>query len=114
MIKIYHNTRCKKSRAGLEYLKSKDVDFTIIQYLKDQPFTFESLKKLLKKMKVKPQDMIRKQEKIYKELFKGKNFSDDEQIKIMVENPKLINRPIIETDDNAEWGDPPSEIDKLF
>jgi arsenate reductase (glutaredoxin) len=114
MIKIYHNTGCKKSRAGLQYLEGKTKEFTVHQYLKDEPFTFESLKKLLKKMNVKPTDMIRTQEKEYKENYKGKTFSDDEWIEIMVKNPKFINRPIIETDDKAVWGDPPVNIENLF
>ncbi len=114
MIKIYHNPRCKKSRAGLQYLQEKNIDFTIVQYLKDEPFTFESLKNILKKMNVKPEEMIRKQEKEYKANYKGKTFSNDELIKIMVENPKFINRPIIETDDKAVWGDPPSTVDNIL
>lgn len=114
MIKIYHNPRCKKSRAGLQYLQEKNIDFKIVQYLKDEPFTFETLKNILKKMGIKPEDMIRKQEKEYKINYKGKTFSDDEWIKIMLENPKFIHRPIVEKDDNAVLGDPPSNIDKLF
>ncbi len=114
MIKIYHNPRCKKSRAGLQYLQEKNIDFTIVQYLKDEPFTFETLKAVLEKMALKPEMMIRKQEKEYKANYKGKSFSDDEWIKIMVENPKFINRPIIETDDKAVWGDPPATIDNIL
>lgn len=114
MIKIYHNPRCKKSRAGLQFLQEKNIDFTIVQYLKDEPFTFETLKNILKKMNVKPEEMIRKQEKEYKANYKNKTFSDDELIKIMVENPKFINRPIVEKDEKAVWGDPPANINILF
>ncbi len=114
MIKIYHNPRCKKSRAGLQYLQERNLKFTIVPYLKEEAFSEESLKRVLKKMDLKPEDMIRKQEKIFKENFKGKSFSDDQWIKIMVENPKLINRPIIETDSAAVWGDPPTNIDKIL
>ncbi|MCF6183870.1 MAG: arsenate reductase (glutaredoxin) [Bacteroidales bacterium] len=114
MIKIYHNPRCKKSRAGLQHLQEKNIEFTIVQYLKDEPFTEESLKSVFKKMDVKPNDMIRTQEKEYKANYKGKTFSDDDLIKIMVKNPKFINRPIIETDDRAVWGDPPSNIDNIL
>lgn len=111
---IYHNSRCKKSRAGLQYLEEKGIQFNIVQYLKDEPFSEESLKNLLKKLGKKPIEMIRTQEKEYKDNFKGKDLSDDEWIKVMVENPKFIQRPIIETDNKAVWGDPPSNIDKLF
>lgn len=113
MIKIYHNPRCKKSRAGLEYLKSKGVDFEIVEYLKN-PITEDEFKDILIKLNLKPQDMIRTQEDIYKKQFKGKNFTDDEWVKIMVENPKLIKRPIVVKDYKAVWADPPENMDELF
>lgn len=113
-MKLYHNSRCKKSRAGLQYLEEKKIEFTISEYLKDEPFTFDSLKTLLKKTGKHPYDMIRTQEKDYKDNFKGKNLSDDEWINIMVSNPKLIKRPIIEIGDKAVWADPPSKIDELL
>ncbi len=113
MITIYHNPRCKKSRAGLEFLKNKTDDFTIVEYLKN-PLTEKELANLLVKLNKKPQEMIRTQEAIYKQQFKGKNFTDEEWIKIMVENPKLIKRPIIVKDNKAVWGDPAEEIEQLF
>ncbi len=113
MITIYHNPRCKKSRAGLEYLKSKGVDFEIREYLKE-PLTEEELKVLLMKLNKKPQEMIRTQEAVYKQNFKGKDFTDDEWIKIIVENPKLLKRPIVVKDNKAVWGDPAENIEELF
>ncbi len=113
-MKIYHNSRCKKSRAGLQYLEEKKLDFTIVQYLKDEAFTEGSLKALLKKLGKKPFEMIRTQEKEYKENYKGKEFTDDQWIKIMAENPKFIHRPIIEIDNKAVWGDPPGNIDEIL
>lgn len=113
-MKIYHNPRCKKSRAGLAYLEEKTSDFQKIQYLKDEPFSQQSLKKLLKKLGKKPQEMIRTQEKVYKEKYKGKELSDDQWIKAMVENPKLIQRPIVETEEKAVWADPPENINEFF
>jgi arsenate reductase len=113
MIKIYHNPRCKKSRAGLEYLKQKGIDFEIVEYLKN-PLTENELKELLMKLNKKPQEMIRTQEAVYKQNFKGKNFTDDEWIKIMIENPKLIKRPIVVKDNKAVWGDPAENIEELF
>jgi len=113
MIIIYHNPRCKKSRAGLQYLQNKTNDFQIVQYLKN-PLTAEELKKLLMLLNKKPQEMVRTQETLYKQNFKGKNFTDDEWVKIMVENPKLIKRPIVVKDNKAVWGDPAEEIEKLF
>ena len=113
MVTIYHNPRCKKSRAGLQYLQTKTDDIQIVEYLKN-PLSEEELKKLLMLLNKKPQEMIRTQEAVYKQNFKGKNFTDDEWIKIMVENPKLIKRPIVVKGNKAVWGDPAEEIDKLF
>ncbi len=113
MITIYHNPRCKKSRAGLEFLKSKTNDFTIVEYLKNS-VSEEELSMLLTKLNKKPVDMIRTQEAVYKQNFKGKDFTDEEWIKIMVENPKLIKRPIVVRDNKAVWGDTAEEIEQLF
>lgn len=114
MITIYHNNRCKKSRAGLDFLSSKTSDFQVKEYLKDDVFTEESLNDTLKLIGKSPIEMIRKQEAFYKKEMKGKNFSNEELIKLMVDNPKLINRPIIIKDDKAVWGDPAENIDSLF
>lgn len=113
MITIYHNTRCKKSRAGLEFLKTKTDDFTIVEYLKN-PLTEAELETLLMKLNKKPQEMIRTQEAIYKQNFKGKNFTDKEWIKIMAENPKLIKRPVVVKNNKAVWGDPAENINEFF
>ncbi len=113
MITIYHNTRCKKSRAGLQYLQSKTDDFKIVEYLKN-PLSEAELKDLLMRLNKKPQEMVRTQETVYKQNFKGKNFTDEEWVKIMIENPKLIKRPIVVKGSKAVWGDPAEEIEKLF
>ena len=72
------------------------------------------LKDLLMKLNKKPHDMIRTQEAIYKSDFKGKTFTDKEWVKILVENPKLIQRPIIIKDDQAVLGDPAENVAQLF
>lgn len=113
-LKIYHNPRCKKSRAGLEYLATKNISPEIILYLNKNPFTFEKLKEILIKMNVTAFEMIRKNEPDYKMNYKGKEFSNDEWIEIMIENPKLINRPIVESDNKAVWGEPVENIDKIL
>lgn len=112
--KIYYNSRCRKSRAGLQYLDDKGIKPTIVEYLKDQAFSEESLKDLLVKLALKPQDIVRTQEADYKQKYKGKDFSDKEWIKILVENPKLIKRPIIEKDSKAVLGDIVEHIDALL
>ncbi len=112
MVKIYHNPRCKKSRAGLSYLQEKNKDFEIIEYLK-KPLSTEQLEKLLVKLDKKPEDILRKQEDVYRKQFKGKNFTDSEWVKIMTEHPKLIMRPIVEAQHKAVIGDPPENINDL-
>jgi len=114
MFIIYHNSRCKKSRAGLQFLSEKTSDFQIKEYLKEDAFSIESLRNTLSLLGKKPMEMIRKQEAFFKQEIKGKDFSDEELIKLMVENPKLINRPIIIKDDKAVWGDPAENIESLF
>ena len=113
MIRIYHHPRCKKSRAGLKYLEGKGVDFEIFKYLKN-PLTEKEFKIILMKMNASPQDVIRTQEEIYRKQFKGKSFTDDEWVKILLENPKLIKRPIVEKEYKAVWADPCENMDVLF
>lgn len=112
--KIYHNTRCKKSRDGLQYLEEKGINPEIIAYLKDEPFTEKSLADVIQKLGIKPQELIRTQEATYKQNYKGKELSDQEWIKILVENPKLIRRPIIVKENKAVVGDIVEHIDALL
>jgi len=112
-MKIYHNTRCKKSRAALEYLKNRTNDVEVIEYLKI-PFTEKKFRELLLKMNVKFRELARQQEEFYKKELKGKNFTDDEWIKIFLENPNLIHRPIVEARYKAVLAQPPEKIDELF
>ena len=113
MLKIYHNARCKKSREGLEILKESGKDFEIREYLKE-PLDESELKNLVKKLEIAPIQLVRKNEKVWKEDYKDKDLSDNELITVMVKNPKLIERPVVETDKNAVIGRPPSEIEKLL
>lgn len=113
MIKIYHNPRCSKSRAGLKFLQSKTDDIEIINYLK-YPIGAEEFKEILMKLNKDAFDMVRTQESIYKSDYKGKNFTNDEWVKIMVENPKLIKRPIVVKNNKAVWGVPAEELAILF
>lgn len=113
MIKIYHNPRCKKSRAGLKHLEGKGVDFELVEYLKN-PISMEDLENILVKMNVKPFELVRTQEEFYKKQLKGKEFTDQEWLRILLETPKLIKRPIVIKKYKAVWADPPEEMDRLF
>ena len=111
--KIYHNSRCKNSRAGLDYLKKLTADFEIRDYLTES-ITPNELKEILLKTNLKPSQIIRTNEAYYKMYLKGRNFTNDELMKIILENPKLIQRPIVVGKYKAVIGNPPEEIDKLF
>ena len=109
MIKIYHNPRCSKSRQGVELLETSGKEFEIVKYL-DSKFSKESLTEVLQLLKTSPIDLVRKNEKIWKENFKGTTMSDAEIIIAMVENPKLIERPIIINKNKGVIGRPTSDI----
>lgn len=94
-MKIYHNPSCSKSNCAIDFLKEKGVEFEVVDYLKNPP-TREEFKRMLMRLNMAPTDIIRKGEKIYKEQLDGKNFTDEEWITIMLENPVLIERPIVE------------------
>jgi arsenate reductase (glutaredoxin) len=111
--KIYHNTRCKHSRAGLDYLKSKTSDIIVRDYISDI-ITSVELKEILLKTNLKPWQIVRTNEEYFKTYLKDKIFNDDEWLKILIENPKLIQRPIVVGKYKAVIGNPPLEIDKLF
>ncbi|MBN1119054.1 MAG: arsenate reductase family protein [Bacteroidales bacterium] len=113
MYKVYHNPRCKKSREGLEYLKSKTQDFEIVEYLKDG-LKVEQIKEILLKTNLKPTDLIRTQEDVFKKQFKGKNFNNDEWIDIIIENPKLLQRPIIVGKQKAVLAQPAEKADEIL
>ena len=105
MIKIYHNNKCRKSREAVEYLKGKKIKFTIIEYLKVN-FTIEEMSMLISKLNINPINIVRKNEIIWKEKFKNIDHSDMDIIKLLVSNPKLIERPIIEDSNRAILGRP--------
>ncbi len=109
MIKIYHNPRCRKSREGLQLVENSGKEFEIIKYLEDLPSEKE-LKEVIDLLGIKPEQLVRKGEAIWKEQFKGKELSDQEIIKAMIENPKLIERPIVINGNKAVIGRPPETI----
>jgi arsenate reductase (glutaredoxin) len=113
MIQIYHNPKCPKSRAGLDYLKTKAQDFEVIDYLKTG-LKAETLRQVLQRLNVKPLELVRTQEAYFKQQLKGKNFSDEEWIQIIIENPRLLKRPIIVNNYKAVWADPANLTDKVF
>lgn len=112
MIQIYHNPRCKKSREGLAILEESGKEFEIIKYLDEVP-SVEEIEAILKKLNISPEKLIRTQEKVWKEHFKGKSLTDSELIEAMHKHPKLIERPIVITNQKATIGRPPEKIKEI-
>jgi arsenate reductase len=112
---FYHNPRCRKSREGLQLVEGKNVEFELVEYLKNPP-TKDQLKLILNKLGKKPLEIMRTQEKIFKELKLSKKDTrtDDEWIEIMVGNPILIERPIFVYKNRAAVGRPPEELLKIL
>tara|TARA_B100001250_G_scaffold343207_1_gene311789 strand:- start:860 stop:1228 length:369 start_codon:yes stop_codon:yes gene_type:complete len=109
-ISIYHNPRCRKSREALDYLNNSGVNYNLILYLSN-PINKITLDNLLFKLKINAIDLVRKNELLWKSEYSKKKLTENELISIMLENPKLIERPIIENENSAVIGRP---IEKLI
>jgi arsenate reductase (glutaredoxin) len=112
-VTIYHNPRCGKSRSTLALLEEKGIQPHIIEYLKTPP-TKEELRAILKKLDMKPEQLVRKGEDIYKEKFAGKTLTDEQWLEVLVKNPILIERPIVVKGDRAVIGRPPENVMELL
>jgi len=112
-VTIFHYNRCSKSRAALSILEEKNINPKVRKYLEENP-PAEELKEILKKLQIKAVDLIRKSEAIYKENYKGKDFSEEEWIEIMEKHPRLIQRPIVIKGDKAVIGRPPELINDFL
>lgn len=114
MIKIYHNPRCSKSRQTLALIEESGVQPEIIEYLKTPP-TPEEFDSVLKKLNREPQDLMRRGEAIYRELkLSERELSREEAIAVMLEHPKLIERPIVIKGNQAVLGRPPENVNDLL
>lgn len=113
IMKIYHNPRCRKSRETLQIIEEANVVVEIIKYLEDIP-SAEELKDLLAKLDIPAEKLLRKTEQVFKDNYKGKTLSEDEWVQVMIENPKLIERPIVVKGDKAVLGRPPQNVEVLL
>lgn len=110
MVTLYHNPRCSKSREALALLQAKGVQPDIVLYLETPP-TAKALKELLIKLNMSARQLLRKSEDAYKEFnLSDASLSETTLIKMMVENPKLIERPIGINGDKAAIGRPPENL----
>ena len=112
-MKIYHNPRCSKSRQTLALIEAQGISPEIVRYLETPP-TKKELIELLAQLNLKPSQLLRKGEKIYKEQFKGQTIPETDWIDIMIKYPKLIERPIVVKDGQAILGRPPENVIDLF
>jgi len=110
---FFHNPRCSKSRKALALLKERKVKFEVFMYL-DEKLEKGFLKEIIQKLGISPRDLLRTGESAYKENnLKDSNISDEEIINLMIEHPKLIERPIYIKDTKAIIGRPPEEVLKI-
>lgn len=112
MITIYHNPRCSKSREGFQLLELEGKPFTTVKYL-NEPLTKEELTDIIKKLNIKPIDLVRKKEDIWIQNYKGKDLTDGKVIDIMLQHPNLIERPIVVNGDKAIIARPAERIKEI-
>lgn len=113
MITIYHNPRCTKSREGLCEIELLNQPFEIRKYL-DEPFTKEELEEVIKKLNIQPIELVRTKESIWIEKYKGKELSNSQIVEAMLENPKLIERPIVVNGNKAVIARPKEKINEIL
>jgi len=107
---ILHNPRCSKSRATLKLLRERGIEPKIVEYLETPPAEDE-FREILAKLGLGPRDVIRRGEKIYKEMeLADTNLSDTALITAMIGNPILIERPIVVKGEKAALGRPPENV----
>ena len=111
---IYHNPRCSKSKATLELITSMGITPIVKLYLEEK-ISYDELSNVLKKLNIKPRELLRKTESLYKKHDIDNNILDDfEIIKLMIENPILIERPIVIRNKRAIIGRPPENVLKII
>ena len=112
--KIFHNSRCSKSRQALQILQDSNCDIEIFNYL-ETDLDVSLIKDVLKKLSLKPRDILRKSEQDYKDNnLEEDNLSYDDLIDYMIKYPKLIERPIVIKGDKAVLGRPPENVLELL
>lgn len=113
-ITVYEKPTCTKCREMNKFLVGEGLDFSKVNYYLE-PLSEGKLRDLLRKMNLKPRDILRSSEPVYRELSLGKkDFSDDEIIALMVEHPDLIQRPIVERGERAVLGRPTENVKALL
>jgi len=112
-MKIYYNPRCSKCRETYNLIKAKGKEAEIVDYLNNPP-SVETLKDIINVLGIKPEELVRKKEKLFIENYKGKSFSDSQWLDILSQNPQLIERPIVIEGKKAIIGRPPEKVLELL
>ena len=113
-IKVYQKPTCSKCRMAIGMLKEKGAAFETINYY-EKPLGVDELRKLIQKLGISPRDLLRKGEQIYRDLkLAHRQLTDDEIIELMVENPDLIQRPIVVRGNKAVLGRSPETVDEIL
>jgi len=110
---VYHNPRCSKSREVLQRLTDAGIEPKVVEYLKEVP-SERDLEMLVMKLGLRPEELVRKAEALYKDKFKGLRFNDHEWVRVMHQHPVLIERPIVVRGHKAVIGRPVERIDELL
>ncbi len=91
---IYHNPRCRKSRDAIIYLEEKGLEYHTVKYLENQ-FDKNTLGDVLKKINLKPSEIVRKKETLWKKKYASEDLTEDQILEILIKNPRFIERPIV-------------------
>ncbi len=114
MLTIWHNPRCTKSRETLALIEAANIEFTVRQYLKDAPSAVEITAILAELGMNDPRDLMRRGEKLYKDLGLKEEGRVVKLVQAMAENPILIERPIVTNGQRAVIGRPPEAVKGLL
>ena len=112
-VTVWHNPRCSKSRETMKLLDEKGVESTVVKYLNEE-LTVDRVKELLSQLGMKPRELMRTKEAIYRELNLKDESNTQKLIEAMVEHPKLIERPIVIKDGKAVIGRPIERVVELL
>ncbi len=108
-VRIYHNRRCSKSRAACQLIAERGVVAEIVDYLTAPP-NREELRTLLRLLGMRPGELVRRGESVFKQHYAGRSLTDDEWLEALLAHPILIERPIVVRGDRAVLGRPPEKV----
>jgi len=112
-MKIYHNPRCRKSREALNIIQNYGIEPEVVLYL-DTPPSRQEIKDVLSKLEITAKELVRKEEKLFKEEYRGKELTEEQWITVLADNPKLIQRPVVINGKRAIIGRPPESVHVLL